>query len=211
MADIVTRALPKRGRYLSLGCGTGDDVLQFLQAGWNAYGVDLSDNAVRNADDRLREQGRVICADVLDAKACRQLLPHQQFDLITTFDFWEHIWLGDIDPLAKRVQELLAPGGLHFNIICTRGKQEQDWTISPGDCFTQKNSWLLVSGHVTIRPWVWWLQRFRKLGFIPRLDIAYLFQLERHAIPALLDAKSWDLRHTVVVGKSLETQNAKTK
>ena len=202
VAGIISHTLPKKGRYLSLGCGAGDDVLRFLEEGWDAYGIDLSESAVAAGiamDARL--DGRLICQDVLTYDDLGGGTGSAGFDLICTFDFWEHIWLKDVDALQKRVLDLLKPGGVHFNIVCTRSKLEQDWTIKPGDCFTQENSWLLVSGHVTMRTWHWWMQRFKRNGFVPRTDVGYVFQLERQDDAGLKEAQSWDLRHTVVIGK----------
>ena len=202
VAGILTHALPKKGRYLSLGCGTGDDMRYFKQQGWDVYGIDLSESAIaagaQTAPDLV---DRLVCADVLDKHAFEGM-GGERFDLIASYDFWEHIWLKDIAALQQRVCELLKPGGVHFNIVCTRSKLEKDWTIMPGDCFTQENSWLLASGHVTIRPWEWWVRNFRTNGFIPRLDVAYVFQMERQEDAALKQAQSWEMRHTVVTGKS---------
>ena len=204
VAKTLSHILPKKGHYLSLGCGTGDDVRRFAAEGWDVYGIDLSESAIAEGNTAYPQvAGRLICGDVLDPASLQGIDPKGAgFDLITSFDFWEHIWLKDTIALQRRVLELLKPGGVHFNIVCTRSKLEQDWTIKQGDCFTKENSWLLVSGHVTMRTWYWWMRRFANNGFVPRTDVGYLFQMERKDDPNLVKAESWDLRHTVVVGKA---------
>jgi ubiquinone/menaquinone biosynthesis C-methylase UbiE len=57
----------KGAKVLEIGCGTGTDLLQFLAAGANAFGIDLSNRSVDLAKERLRlfgfDRGRVLVAD----------------------------------------------------------------------------------------------------------------------------------------------------
>lgn len=207
VAAILTGITPARlGRkYLSLGCGFGDDVLTFKQAGWDAYGIDLSKAAVDGAAPEVKD--RVILGNVLDPEALADV--GENFSTIVSFDFWEHIWEKDLDVLMDRVYELLAPGGVHFNVICTRGDAEQDHVYKPGVKFTKDNSWLLASGHVTICRWMWWLNRFRARGFQPDFQTAYLFQVARSENAGLRGASSWSTRNTVVVKKPRGERNGR--
>ena len=199
VAKILSSVIPEeKGRkYLSLGCGFGDDVLSFKQAGWDAYGIDLSEAAVGGAASEVKD--RVLLGNVLDPDVLADV--DGNFTTIVSFDLWEHIWESETPALMKRVYELLAPGGVHFNVICTRGAAEQDHVYSPGVKFTQDNSWLLASGHVNIRRWVYWIQEFKRFGFRPDFATAYLFQVARTEDSGLRQATSWSTRHTVVVKK----------
>jgi SAM-dependent methyltransferase len=186
------------GPLLSLGCGYGNDVRRFVEQGWDAHGVDISEDAVAGAHESVK--GRIILADILDAEMLEKL-PAKQFPVVVSWDFWEHIWLEDVERLLRAVYEITAPGGMFFNIICTRGVAEQDWTIRKGDTFTQQNSWLLCSGHVTIRRWAWWAKMFIKCGFQICNDLAYLFQVARTEDPGLSQGMSWRARNLLVAGK----------
>lgn len=199
VASILSSIIPKRqGRkYLSLGCGYGDDVATFRADGWEAYGIDLSEAAVSNAAPEVKDC--VLLGNVLDPAVLADV--GENFTVIVSFDFWEHIWEGETAALMARVYELLAPGGIHFNIICTRGAAEQDHVYKPGIKFTKDNSWLLASGHVNVRRWSYWIQEFTRFGFRPDFATAYLFQVARAEDAGLRQAASWSTRHTVVVKK----------
>ena len=198
-AEILAELLPaaKYGRrLLSIGCGSGSDVKHFLRRGWDAYGVDLSSAAIARCAPEVR--GRLLCADLLDRNAFSRLA-RQRFDQILALDFWEHIWMQDLESLIRRCHELLEPGGILLNIICTHGKGEREFVAEPGVCFTKENSEILVSGHVTVKTWKWWMAVFRRLGFIPRLDVAYTFQVRRTEDTSFRSALSWGARNLVVV------------
>ena len=201
LADILPAA--KFGRsLLSIGCGSGCDVRHFQRRGWDAYGVDLSSAAIERASPDARD--RLFCVDVLDAEAFAKL-PRQRFHLILALDFWEHIWTKDLESLARRCHDLLEPGGVFFNIICTHGKNEREFVAAPGVRFTKENSEILVSGHVTVKCWSWWIGLFRKFGLQPRLDIAYLFQVRRTEDTSFRSALSWSARNLVVVERPRST------
>jgi SAM-dependent methyltransferase len=199
VARILSGIVPEElGRkYMSLGCGYGDDVRVFKEAGWDAYGVDLSEAAVAGASDTVKD--RVLWGNVMDPAVLADV--GGDFSMIVSFDFWEHIWEDGIPPLIKRVHELLKPGGIHFNVICTRGDNEKDYIYKPGVQFTKENSWLLAAGHVNIRRWSYWLKAFAGHGFAPDFATSYLFQVARSENAGLRSAASWAARNTVVVKK----------
>jgi len=197
VAEILSGIIPEAlGRkYFSLGCGFGDDVKAFFEKGWDAYGMDLSKAAVDGAE----VPGRVVRGNVMDPEAFADI--GEGFSVVVSFDFWEHIWEGEVSALMSRVHELLVPGGIHLNIICTRGAAEQDHVMEPGVKFTKDNSWLLASGHVTVKRWVYWVNRFREHGFVPDFATSYLFQVARSEDAGLRGADSWDSRNLVVMKK----------
>lgn len=180
---------------IDIGCGAGGFVKHARAGGFNAHGVDISVAAIAAADPMVREY--LLCADVTKGK---MNLP--TFEVVTALDFWEHIFHDEIDALIEGVKGLLAPGGIGFWVICTRGKGEQDWTIPRGACFSRENSWLLCSGHVTIRRAAWWWKKFQDHGLNPRFDVAYMFQTLRDEDPALRSVDSWRCKNLVVVEKA---------
>ncbi|MBE9506686.1 MAG: class I SAM-dependent methyltransferase [Chloroflexi bacterium] len=94
---------PPDGRpLLDVGCYTGVFVEIAARHGWDAWGVEPSRWAVRQAQERGLHvvQGTLNTAD----------LPKAHFDVVTTWDVIEHV----TDPrgLLQQVHRLLKPGGL---------------------------------------------------------------------------------------------------
>jgi SAM-dependent methyltransferase len=188
IAGVLNKLLPRASEHslLDIGCGAGDFVNQMYARGWDARGIDISDAATRG-------NPRVVCGDF----AAGGIAPG--WSVVTALDFWEHIFERDLDRLIDATAALLAPGGLHVAVICTRSAAEQDFVAEPGVRFTRENSWLLVSGHVNIRDWTWWAKKFREHGFKLRCGLAYLFQVMRNEDPGLSLVKSWQAKNMLVL------------
>jgi ubiquinone/menaquinone biosynthesis C-methylase UbiE len=97
----------KRGRLLDMGCGLG----YFVQAagrhsGWDAHGYEISPAAVQYAREVLKLEN-VNCGRLEDAG-----FPAESFDIVTLWDVLDHI--PRPDPVLRRCQALLKPGGLLF-------------------------------------------------------------------------------------------------
>lgn len=195
VAKMLRVVLPvgKDARHVDLGCGAGNVVRRMQAQGWRSHGLDISSDAIAAAHPDVRE--KLVCADVT------KLPPEESgaYDVVTAFDFLEHIYLRDVEAMVRGIKGLLKPKGLGVFIICTRGDGEQDWTIEPGATFTTANSWLLASGHVTIRRWAWWAKTFVEQGFRLRSDLAYLFQVLRDEDPVMHSADSWRCRNLLIV------------
>ncbi len=113
-ADLKARTFEKRarriaarahgGRLLDVGASAGFFVEQALNAGFDAYGVELSSEAVASASPRVRDRMRV--GDV-NALALEGAAP---FDVVTAFDLIEHVF----DPIAflRDVRRVARPGAL---------------------------------------------------------------------------------------------------
>lgn len=188
------------GRVLDVGCSAGNFVGHALVQGWDVWGIDLSAEAAAHARPDVRP--RLIVGDVTEPnEALRSRAP---FRLITTWDLMEHIYADQLPEFVRSLYDLLEPGGILWNTICTRGKSESDWTITPGSKVTQQTSWLLVSGHVTIRRHPWWVKLFRDHGFVVRHDLAALFQVAVAEDDVFVQNRSWGPRNIVVVQRPTE-------
>ena len=90
------------GKLLDLGCACGFMIEAALEAGYDARGVEFSEEAVRMARKEVR--GRIHLGDI------NTRLDAGEYDVITAFDILEHAQ----DPLASLQQwaEMLRPGAL---------------------------------------------------------------------------------------------------
>ena len=99
-------------RSLDLGCGTGRALEVFLQAGWDAEGLDESPDMLALAQKRLHRsptpnQGR------LHQGRIQEGLPKGPFNLITAFyNILNHLTsIEEIEQVAAGIHRSLAPGG----------------------------------------------------------------------------------------------------
>jgi cyclopropane fatty-acyl-phospholipid synthase-like methyltransferase len=192
LAEVVANR--ESARIVDIGCGSGDFVCRAAGAGLDAFGVDLSEAAIRRADAKIRD--RLICADVtLPNTRLSELAP---VDVTTSWDFWEHISESDLEHLIRGVCAFTKPGGLSVNCICTSDSLKGERSFPKGVTFSADNSWALCSGHVNIRQKSWWLDEFSKHGFKPREDLAAVFH---QGIASRVDVLplSWSIRNMVVI------------
>lgn len=107
LAELAARRAPgadgNRGTLLDVGCGSGAFLKRAAAAGWSPTGVELSRDLAAAA--RRNHGLSVIEADFATAE-----LPGGAYDVITMWDFLEHV----VDPVATlaHARRLLAPGGV---------------------------------------------------------------------------------------------------
>ncbi|MBB1149366.1 class I SAM-dependent methyltransferase [Myroides sp. NP-2] len=99
----------KGQKILHLQCHFGQDTISLSRLGAEVTGVDLSDEAIRNAKQLAEETGssaQFICCDVYD-------LPNhlnEKFDVVYS-SYGVIGWLPDMDKWAQVIQTFLKPGG----------------------------------------------------------------------------------------------------
>jgi 2-polyprenyl-3-methyl-5-hydroxy-6-metoxy-1,4-benzoquinol methylase len=137
--DDVVAALAEHGRgkrVLDLGCGTGDLVHWLVEAGYDAAGVEPSDDVAQMA----RERGLTVRTGTLgDLIADSQTPP--AYDAVVMLNVLEHVPRpGD---LLRAIRSVLVPDGLlfvrvpnDFNALQEPARRKHDlepWWISPPD------------------------------------------------------------------------------
>ena len=96
------------GALLDLGCSSGS-FLEFMGSeSWKLYGVEMSAESARTAEERSKAQ--VFVGDILDAP-----FPRESFDVITCFDVLEHLY--EPRRVMARVGEWLKPGGIFYVLV----------------------------------------------------------------------------------------------
>jgi len=133
---------------LDAGCGMGNIVRGLTRVGVNAWGLDISEYAVKNCDPEIR--GRVIWGDL----SRDETLPKTIYDLVICYDTVEHI----PNPEAV-VKNLCGMSGrwLHVKAPDIRGLNKMEGA-------------LFDPTHITGRSIGWWVDEFEKNGFSLIMD-----------------------------------------
>ncbi len=97
----ILRRLGEPGKVLDDGCGNGDFVGLAERAGWEAFGVELSEHAAAFA----KEKGLNVKRGTLRGSG----YPSGFFDVVTLWDVLEH--LPDPREEVKEIHRVLRPGG----------------------------------------------------------------------------------------------------
>ena len=106
LEEITAEFAPyrKTNRLLDIGCGAGSLLLAARKNGWDAQGLDVSQNAV----DHVRELG----FEVFQGELAQAVFPAGHFDVITAAELLEH--LPEPRLVLQEVLRLLRPGGLFW-------------------------------------------------------------------------------------------------
>jgi len=105
--DQLSR-LKSGGAVLDLGCGSGAFLSTLKGSSWKLYGIEMSEEAAREA--RKRCGAEVFVGDVLDAH-----FPAGSFDAITCFNVFEHVY--EPKEVLAKVAEWLKPGGVFYTLM----------------------------------------------------------------------------------------------
>ncbi len=108
-----------QGPFLDAGCGSGDVSLHLARRGWAGSAVDFSDEAVREAAERLREHRSVsvVHGDLLE-------LELSSAKTVLLMDVIEHV--RDDETLLRRLSDLVLPGG-HLVVTVPVNPTESRW------------------------------------------------------------------------------------
>ncbi|MBV8297555.1 MAG: class I SAM-dependent methyltransferase [Acidimicrobiia bacterium] len=112
------------GRFLDIGCGTGEHAMLAASRGLEAVGVDAAPTAIARAEHKARERGltvRFFVADVLEPSSIGE-----RFDTAVDCGVF-HVF--DDDGRARYVRtlsEVLSPGGRVY-LLCFSDRQPGDW------------------------------------------------------------------------------------
>jgi 2-polyprenyl-3-methyl-5-hydroxy-6-metoxy-1,4-benzoquinol methylase len=133
--SIVDIVGPPPRTMLDIGCSTGTLVRMLLAHGYDAYGIDISEDLVRKAAELAATGfGQDLSGRFSAGNFLRHDFGDQKFDFIHSNDVLEHIhWDEAIDFLSK-CHRLMRPGGVLWLITPNR-------LTGPGDATTLKFPW----------------------------------------------------------------------
>lgn len=138
----------KTKKILEIGCAFGWTVDELRKRGYNAYGCDISEYAINKYPRPYLYVCDLTCKDLMgDNKtfSAGHLLAHvNYFDLIYSFNTFEHIATEDVRPFLMAINCLLKENGILMA------------TIDP--------IWGTDLTHKTIKPREWWVEQAKKEG-----------------------------------------------
>ena len=142
--EIIVNAVAhlKPTRVLDIGCAKGFLVFLFDERGIEAYGIDVSRYAVKNAPDAVKDKLFVVDIE-------NEMLPfnNDYFDLIIGMEILEH--LPDFSNILKECNRVLKKGGYLFFTTPTPGSYDATHDVS----------------HVNVHPETFWIELFKRNGF----------------------------------------------
>ena len=99
VSRVASLGAPRGGRWLDLGCADGTLVAHACECGFDAYGVEVSEEALQAVPAKVRPR---VFAAIEEARG--------PMDVVTLYDVLEHL----PDPMAtlRQVRALTAHGGL---------------------------------------------------------------------------------------------------
>lgn len=116
LEKLLFRSLPKRGRILEAGCGTGWVVAALQAQGFDVEGVDYSEHLIEEVK-RFKPELPVRVGDVCDLQ-----VPDNHYSGYISLGVVEHRFDGP-EPFLQEAHRVLMPGGIaciavpHFNAI----------------------------------------------------------------------------------------------
>ena len=140
---------------LDLGCAGGGMVRSLIEEGHVAVGLEGSDYNLLHQ----RAEWATISESLFTCDVTKPFILHvgnglpYQFDVVTAWEFFEHIREEDMPGLFNNIHDHLKQGGLLIGSICK----------SP-------SIWDKVDHHQTKAPWAWWEYLFNSEGFSRRPD-----------------------------------------
>jgi len=144
---VMALELPKKSRFLDVGCGAGFDLEYLSEQGFSVTGIDISSVAIDLIRRRVKElKAELLVGDIITASF------NKPFDFVTDRGCFHHI-VNDERPLyAKTISHALKPGGyLFLRGCCVSDDIRQPWVP-------------LISDEINL---LFPSKHFKNLGFIP--------------------------------------------
>ncbi len=123
-------------RILELGCGPGANIWYMAREGFSVTGIDGSATAIRQARDRLDNEGlsdhtKLLVGDILDVRA---LVGGDTFDAVIDVNCLQCMPLRTTVGIVADCRELLKDGGQFFSVMMATGSWGEGFgeEIAPG-------------------------------------------------------------------------------
>jgi len=185
---------------LDVGAGRGTFIAYCRDFGIEAEGFDYSEWAT--SDEGRYPRCRKEWLKVHDAT---QRWPYEDksFDLLTVLDFYEHIYVDDLDFVISEMYRV-AKKWIFLEIATVGGGSgsgihEDGYILKRGEPIPIEREGNAAAGHVTVCTADWWLEKFDNDEWLPRRDMVnWFYSLVDEAI-----MRNW-LLNSVIVLERLE-------
>lgn len=165
---------------LDIGCGVGDFASVLHKKGYIVWGVDISEDALRQADEFLEDS---FCFNVEDEQWSAELMS-KKFDVIIASEVIEHLFHPEL--LLKKLKLLLNPGGKIIittpNFLFWKNRLKMFF----GN-FKYQNSGLLDFGHIRFFTIDGARTTFLNVGLMPEKEHHFYPNLYKRGITFLGD------------------------
>ncbi len=133
--SIVDLVGPPPRTMLDVGCSTGTLVRALVERGYDAYGIDISEELVTKARELANDSfGRDLSGRFLMGNFLRHDFGNQTFDFIHSNDVFEHIHSDEAGDFLSKCRSLMRPKGVLWLITPNQ-------LTGPGDATTRKLPW----------------------------------------------------------------------
>jgi SAM-dependent methyltransferase len=213
IADIVAPLVPGKS-ILDIGCSAGSFVAEFQKRGYDAYGVDISEHAVKYAVPSMK--GRLCHADI-SSKPHLYTTHHREtdfpqvwpdrYDVVSATDLLEHLYEEDLDRtfdwmVAKSNKWLFfCVATCHDPANPSSFRNVQEFVHTKGADVPPQWEATAVAGHVHVRRWQYWAKYFQKKQLTIRWDLMYLLQMAREFDKGFLATLGWHHGNTWILEK----------
>ena len=109
-------------KVLDLGCGAGRHVWLAADIGYQAYGVDVSEDAIASAESTLRHRAVSGTLQVFDGDQLP--FPDATFDYVVCYGVLDHVPFAQASALTREVERVLKPSGEY--LLTLRSKRCAD-------------------------------------------------------------------------------------
>lgn len=198
IADALAPLIPGKS-LLDIGCGGGDLAARFLAKGYDAYGIDISEYAIKNCVSSMK--GRIARRDITE-QSDRILLPvFEKFDVVMATDLLEHIYEEDLNETFDWMMSKSKRWLFFCVAVATGESHKNEFVAKKGEPIPPMWEGTAISGHVNVRHWHYWARFFRDRGLKTRWDLMYLLQMKREQDPAWRNTPGWNMSTTFLCEK----------
>jgi len=159
---------------LDVGCGRGTFIAYARDFGIEAVGFDYSKWAVENQYPRCKREW-------LKVHDATKPWPYEDksFDLLTILDFYEHIYVDDLDPVISEMYRV-AKKWIFLEIATVGGGSgsgihEDGYILKRGESIPIEREGNAVAGHVLVQDKAFWFDRLDRDDVLFRRDMVEWF------------------------------------